>query len=131
MTSDRVRNVSYNGMLVLEFDMNEHGLLCFNHSHWWGNVCRETEIEENTLSEQTIRRKGRGSWRAHKKDLMERYIKDYEKFNLTQSNVTAYVLVTTLSPDHVTNKREFALKCLTNWIKHPEQWNKATLNSWD
>lgn len=130
MSKDRVREASVNGYLVLEFEMNEHGLLCYNQSHFWGYTCREAEIEENTLSETAIRRKGKGSWRYHKQDLFERYIKAYERFNLTQSNVTAFVLVTNYAPDYIANKREFALKCLTNWIKHPEQWDKATLNSW-
>lgn len=128
MTSERIKDRAYNGIVVFEFDSNEHGIICYDHTHWYARVCREAEIEENTLSEQQIRRKGRGSARYYKQQLMREYFNDYERFNLTQSNIVAMVNVNVYNPDRVMNKREFALKLLTLWIKFPENWEKATVN---
>jgi len=123
---ERILSESFNGYLVLEFDMGLHGIHCYNGSHMLGYTCREAEIEENTLDELAIRKKGRASWRARKREVFEDFLKNYEKFNLTKSGVTAFVKVNTSDPDKVTNRREFALKLLTHWIKSGA-WQKETL----
>lgn len=126
--SNRAIEKSFMGFLVLEFDINEHGIICHNQSSSFGFTWRQAEIEENTLSEYEIRRKGKGSWRARKAELFREYLAHYEKIELTKSNITAFVITNYLPSDYVITKREYCKKLLISYIEDKQgHWQRVEL----